>query len=154
MPRFTPPKTNLLLILKTLAQRLNLSVLRVVADDSGLLAHVKIRVTRKKKSYQFQGTTSISLQRQLPREIFKEVVEVMIPELASNFPLLAGSAVLSDQHYVWTLEPITKTLIVRSADNGPVKFQEKRQLRRNGYTPGLLRQELVPEGKGDPRPGR
>lgn len=153
MPRIAAPRTNLVTLFRILVVRLNLSVLRLVADDNGVLGHVKLRSAKTKKSYQFQGTTSIFIKRQLPPKYFGEVVEILVPDLAVKHPMLSGNAKVNGQDYVWTLEPITGTLIVRMT-NGPVKFQEKKQLRRNGYTPGLLRQELVPEGKGDTRPGR
>ena len=153
MPRIAAPKTNLILLFRILVVRLNVSVLRLVADDNGIVGHVKLRSARTKKSYQFQGTSSIFIKRQLPPKYFGEVIEVLVPSLAVNHPLLSGNAKADGQDYVWTLEPITGTLIVRMT-NGPIKFQEKHQLRRNGYTPGLLRQKLVPESKGDPRPGR
>ena len=115
-----PDKAIVLLLAKALILKIGLSALHYTYDDTGLVVHVKIQVKRVKRSTQFTGPISIYLEQQLP-SVFLEVIEVRLPEGTSNLPMLSGKALVKDKMYVWTLEPITSSLIVRLV-NGTIKL--------------------------------
>ena len=116
----TPNKSVLLLLFRVLVLKLELGLRNVTYDDTAIIGHVRIPAKKTKRSTQFDGAISHDLKRQLPKA-FVDVFEIRLPEGASTFPMLSGTAMVKNQKYKWTLEPLCYTLIVRALDNGTVK---------------------------------
>lgn len=125
----SPWKAPALLLAKILVIRLGLSAVRYNYDDSGIVLHVNIRLKKTKKSNMFEGPISMNLKSRLPKQFFLDVIEIRMPDDSTSIPMLGGTAKVKSQMFVWTLEPLTSTLVVRTQD-GHIKVTKERPLIR------------------------